>query len=139
MALIEINKNPSKNELRRFALIWFPLFFVVVATLVFHKTHSWRNAALILGPALILSVISYIWLGIAKTIYISWMYASYPIGWVVSHILLGLIYFVVLTPIGVIMKLFGHDPLQRSFQPEASSYWVARDANNDPARYLRQF
>jgi saxitoxin biosynthesis operon SxtJ-like protein len=94
---------------------------------------------MVLTPALILSIVAYLWTQVARCIYLLWIYGSYPIGWVVSHALMGLIYFLVLTPIGMIMKLSGRDPLDRNFQPEASSYWVPRSNNHDPSRYLRQF
>jgi hypothetical protein len=67
------------------------------------------------------------------------MYAAYPIGWVVSHVLLALIYFGVLTPIGRIMAVCGYDPMERRFDRAASSYWIEREPNRDASRYFRQF
>jgi hypothetical protein len=67
------------------------------------------------------------------------MYAAYPIGWVVSHVLLGLIYFGLLTPVGWLMKLFGYDPMERRFDRAAASYWVERERQTDAGRYFKQF
>jgi hypothetical protein len=70
--------------------------------------------------------------------FLAWMYAAYPIGWVVSHRVLAIIYFGLLTPIGTLMGVFGYDPMARRFDRAAASYWVERGRNRDPARYFRQ-
>jgi hypothetical protein len=76
----------------------------------------------------------------ARYVYLGWMCVLYPVAWVVSHTLLIVIYYVVLTPIGVVMRLFGRDPMQRKFDREASTYWQRRPAPEPGvARYFRQF
>jgi hypothetical protein len=67
------------------------------------------------------------------------MLIALPIGWVVSHVLLALIYFVVFTLIGVTMRLTGHDPLQRKFDRAAKTYWQSRNKSENPDRYFKQF
>jgi hypothetical protein len=67
------------------------------------------------------------------------MYAAYPIGWTISHLLLLIVYYVILTPVGLAMRLAGRDPLDRSPDPAAESYWVRRTPPDSPARYFRQF
>jgi hypothetical protein len=74
-----------------------------------------------------------------KPIFVGWMYASFPIGFVVSHIVIGVIFYLVITPIGLMMRLFGRDTMYRSFDREAATYWVSHDPGLDRARYLRQF
>ena len=64
--------------------------------------------------------------------------AAYPIGWVVSHVLMIAIWFLVLTPIGVFMRAAGRDPLARGFGRTAATYWVRRK-DAPPERYLRQY
>jgi hypothetical protein len=51
-----------------------------------------------------------------------WMLLGYGLGWINSHLILGLIYLVVLQPIAITMRLLGHDPLRRSFKPALDSY-----------------
>ena len=50
------------------------------------------------------------------------MLLGHGLGWLDSHLILGLIYLVVLQPIAITMRLLGHDPLRRSFKPELDSY-----------------
>jgi len=139
MALIEINRNPSPSQLRRFACIWFPLFLVFVASAVFRKTHSWAAVEVIGTGAAVAIILGCVRPTLTKWIFIGMMYATYPIGWVVSYILMALIYFLVFTPIGIIMRAFGRDPLNRSFDGEAKSYWILRSGARPANSYLRQF
>lgn len=61
-----------------------------------------------------------------------------PIGWVVSHAILGLIYFAVITPIGLVLRLLGRTPMDLNFEPRRSTYWKRRGAPPDAVDYLRQ-
>lgn len=45
---------------------------------------------------------------------------------IVSPIVLAVVFFLVLTPIGLIMRFFGADPLRLKFDPSAKSYWIER-------------
>jgi hypothetical protein len=71
--------------------------------------------------------------------YIGWMYLAFPIGWTVSHVLLAVTYYLVLTPIGLIMRAVGRDPMRRRLDPEAKSYWIEHRPDRDPSRYFRQY
>jgi hypothetical protein len=139
MSLIQIKTNPTRRELRQFAGIWFPAFFVVVCTMVYRRTHSLNIVAMIAVCAFAVSSIGFIWPRFMKPIFVGWMYASFPIGFVVSHIVIGVIFYLVITPIGLMMRLFGRDTMYRSFDREAATYWVSHDPGLDRARYLRQF
>jgi hypothetical protein len=62
-----------------------------------------------------------------------------PIGWVVSHALLALTYFVTFAPLALFFRLIGRDALKRNFEPARASYWEPKLTPTDPARYLRTF
>ncbi len=67
-----------------------------------------------------------------------WMKLARALGWINSRVLLGLLYYGVLTPAGVVMRLFGRDPLRR--RTAAASYWVPRaKPRQDPAQFERLF
>jgi hypothetical protein len=57
----------------------------------------------------------------------AWMKLGELLGRVVSPLVLGLIYFAVFTPVGVVMRLCGRDALCRRFDRAAPTYWVTRD------------
>lgn len=82
--------------------------------------------------------------GVAKTLYSGWMRAAVPVGWTVSHVILGAIYFLVFAPIGIVLRLMGHDPMERRPPPGEGdraevSYWRERSPAPESSRYFRQF
>ena len=136
--MIDLNLNPSRKELRIFAALFW-VFFTGVAWIVFRNTGSSAAAAGILAAATAVGVFGLSVPGWVRPVYIVWMLAAFPIGWVMSHVLVGAIYFLVITPIGCMMRALGRDPMQRKFDREATSYWIARPKDQDSARYFRQF
>jgi hypothetical protein len=61
-----------------------------------------------------------------------------PIGWVVSKVLLGAVFYLVLTPIAVLFRLIKRDALARRLNPAAKSHWIEREQTTDPERYWYQ-
>ena len=61
------------------------------------------------------------------------------VGWVISHVVMGIIYYLVITPIALIFKLIGRDALQRGIDENAKTYWVEHRTGGDPKRYFKQF
>lgn len=56
-----------------------------------------------------------------------WMAFGELLGRIVSPIVLGVIFFAVFTPVGVVMRFFGRDAMYRRFDAAAKTYWVKRD------------
>ncbi len=138
MAVIEINRTPTRRDLLVFGLL-LPTFFAIIGLLVWRRTAALTPATALWAVGGTLSAIYAVWPASRRTIYVGWMTAVYPIGWTVSHLLLGIVYFVVITPIGLTMRVLGRDPMARRFDRSASSYWVPRDPAGRVNRYLRQF
>ncbi len=68
-----------------------------------------------------------------------WMGLAVALGWVNTRIILSLIFYTVLTPIGVVMRLF-HDPLDRRLRDARDSYWVRKESKTfDPQSYKNLF
>jgi hypothetical protein len=64
---------------------------------------------------------------------------SETIGSAVAQIALAIIYFAVLTPLGLVLRLFGRDALSLHLDRQRESYWIPRDKPRKPADYFRQF
>ena len=56
-----------------------------------------------------------------------WMQLGLLLQKIVSPIILGLLFFLTITPIGLVMRMFGKDFLRLRWEPEAESYWIHRD------------
>jgi hypothetical protein len=58
--------------------------------------------------------------------YNGWMAVGHVLGWINARIILGLVFYVVVTPIGVLRRWLGKDPMGRQLEPDADSYRVVR-------------
>ena len=58
-----------------------------------------------------------------------WMFLGMSLGIIVSPIIMGIIFFLIFTPIGVLMRIFGRDELHLQ-QKHKSSYWINREDND---------
>ena len=137
MALIEINKNPSLRELRWFGLL-FLLFWGIVGGIVYVSAESFAVTVSIWLVALAVVVLYYLIPALRRPLYLGWLYAAFPIGWVVSHFVMVITFYLVVTPIGLLMRLLGRDPMKRRLDESAETYWVAHSQRR-AERYFRQF
>ena len=138
MAVLDINTNPTRRDLRWFGLL-LPVFVAIVGAVVWRRTGSLTPAAVVWGAGALLSTVFAAWPASRPLIYVGWMYAVFPIGWALSHLLLGAVYFLVITPIGIALRVLRGDPLDRDFKRDAPSYWSAHTPPTRADRYLRQF
>lgn len=77
---------------------------------------------------------------ILNPIYRVWMAFSAVIGWVNTRILMLVFFFVVITPIALLMRLFGRDVLKLKFSRKKNTYWVKKKRKRVlPEQYERQF
>lgn len=139
MGMIQINRNPTRRELWQFGFIWmgFVAFFGAVAWFKFDSpTVAWG----LWIAAVVVPVAGWVVPGFMRVVFVGMSYLAWPIGFVVSHVVLALVYYAVLTPIGIVMRIFGYDSMRKSFDPGAATYWVERPAAKvEPKRYFRQF
>jgi hypothetical protein len=75
----------------------------------------------------------------ARPFYICWNGVGCCIGFVVSNIAAAVIYYLVITPVGLLLRLCGRDPLERGFERERKSYWKAAPKRDDAERCFRQY
>jgi hypothetical protein len=73
-----------------------------------------------------------------RPVFVGWMILVFPIGWIVSHLLLGLLFFGIFTPIGALLRMSGKDSL-RLHRITATTCWQDRSPETDLKRYLRQY
>ena len=138
MALIERRINPPARDLKCFALILLA-FLGLVGILVWRATGSLAWPRLIWGGAATLSLIYYVARPLQRPMYIGWSYLTYPVGWVISHVLMALVFFGLFTAVGLLMRLFRYDPMMRTFDRSAKTYWVPHEDQADVAYYFRQY
>ncbi|MBI3571973.1 hypothetical protein HY091_00340 [Candidatus Kaiserbacteria bacterium] len=113
----------SARTLRRFGFLVGGIV-VALALVSFFRAH----AASLLATALLaggIGLVVFAWGSPAslRGIYRVWMFAALLLGLVVGTLLLFVLFYLVVTPVGALRRFFGDDPLERRFTPEAPTYW----------------
>lgn len=139
MSLLKINRTPSRRDLLIFSVAWS------IVALGIGIWWSYRlNSALPLGIAAPLGVavpLSLLFTNrFATLVFLALSFATYPIGFLISHTVLAILYFGIMTPIGIFMRLRGHDPLRlRRPATPSTSHWVDRSCSKDANSYFKQY
>lgn len=135
--MIDLQLRPTDRMLRQFAGAWLIVFGVLAAREWLARGNP-RLAMALAGVALLVGLAGLVrpravrWLFIASTV------AAFPIGWVISQVMLLLLFIVVITPVALLFKLAGRDRLLRK-RTKRESYWIPKGPIADVARYLRQY
>jgi len=137
--MVEINWNPKPKELRNFGIIALIATAVISLLLYLIKDLGIQWILIITGIGFAIFLCSLISGKLTRMIYIGLTLLTLPIGWAVSFILLAIFYFLILTPLGLVFRLIGRDPLQRNFNSKEKSYWLRRNPPNTIDRYFHQF
>ena len=138
MSHFRVNRDPSPRDLRWFGLL-LPLFVALVGAIARWQFDALSAALGIWSAGGVLAAVYWLAPPLRRPILVGWMYAALPIGWTVSHLVMGVVYFVVVTPIGLLSRLFRGDTLRRRPDRNARSYWIERPRRTGTRRYLRQF
>jgi len=135
--MIAIQWNPGRKQLRQFAGIWFPAFCALVGWSIARKTGHWHDVEIGWAIAGIISIAGLVFPPLIRPIFVGLILLTYPIGWVLSHVLLGTIFYGIVTPIGLLLRATGHDSLDLKM-PKSASMWKRPVGKTDVASYLRQ-
>jgi hypothetical protein len=121
----------TNRELRKFGIT------MAVALLVFGLFFLWRDKAA-WSPLLQLSgvflVVALIIPKALAPIEWAWMKLAFVLGTVVTYILLSLTFFLIITPLGLVMRIFGKDSLALKPDPNRKSFWIEVKADGPASR-----
>ena len=119
---------------RSFGLLFF-IVFLAISLWPLNYQEDLRVWALIL--ALIFFVLGILNSKFLTPLNKSWMKFGLFLGTIVSPFVMGVIFYIVVTPVGLIMRSLGKDLLRMKKSKSASTYWIAREKQNDTMK--RQF
>lgn len=129
-------KNPTALELRVFAG-----GLLILAGIALLAEPSWLRDSWRVGITVVLVGCGSLGVFLPETIrwiYRTWMSIVTPIGWLISHLVMAAIYFLIITPIGLGRRLLGADALTIR-KPSGDSDWLPIPQNDDPKRSFRQY
>jgi len=131
--LTELAAKPSQKELRDFGLVVGAAcasLFGIILPIAKHRAWPlwpWLAAGALIIPALIFPAI-------LRGPYFLWTKLGLALGWINQRIVLTIIFYIIVMPIGLIMRAFGRDPMARRFARQHESYRVP--SRSAPARSM---
>ncbi|RPJ40592.1 MAG: hypothetical protein EHM19_13445 [Candidatus Latescibacterota bacterium] len=127
-----------RSEYRRFS------FVLTIVAAVFASFFLWRGR--VIAPAVFYSLAGYALLSALlfppaiRPVRWVLLKVGHALGWFNTRLILTLIFYLVFTPIGLVLRLLGKDLLNRRIDPNAPTYWIEKPKEpSDPARYEKQY
>ena len=117
------NIRTDNKAIRDFGIL-IGFILLIIAGILFYKERESYELIILLG-------IAFIGLGlgmpiILKPFYLVWMNFAVVLGWLMTRLILGLLFYVIVSPIGLISRLFGKEFLELKNISLNSSYWNYR-------------
>ena len=119
------NIRKDNKAIRDFGIL-IGIILLIIAGILFYKERESYELIILLG-------IAFIGLGlgmpiILKPFYSVWMYFAVVLGWLMTRLILGLLFYIVVSPIGLISRLFGKEFLELKNISFNRSYWNYKDS-----------
>lgn len=138
MIIEEIKKIKSeKKELRQFG-ITMGIVLALLGGLLLWREKDYYFYFLILS-------IAFFFIGLALPVILKpahkiWMTLAILMSWVVTRVIMITLFYLVVTPIGLLTRLCGKDFLDTKFKKNVNSYWIPRkEIKSERSNYERQF
>jgi len=137
--MIEEIKNikREKSDLKNFGITVGTVLLVITGFFFWKEKESFQ---LLLTISIFLFVLGIAAPLILKPVYVVWMVFATILGWVMTRVILTLLFYVVCTPIGLILRLSGKQLLEIIWDDSTDSYWNYRTKKELKSEdYERQF
>jgi hypothetical protein len=140
----ETNWNPGAQERRRFAaslMIGFPCLAAALLIVMRLRGTDWHFTPPIILAAAGAALGALLWVTppIARPVYVAWYAVACAIGFVVGNVALAAIYFLLFTPVGLVLRAMNRRSFRKNFDRAATTYWRDAKPPAEPAHYYRQF
>jgi len=112
------------NRNQKFGLLFF-IIFLFLSFFPFQLTISFSY--IFFSIAIFFVIITILNLKLLRFLRNVWIKLGEYLGHIISPIVMGIVFFLVITPIGLVLKLIGKDLLRLKFDKKNNSYWIKRD------------
>ncbi len=131
------DRDLTRKRLRSFGFTVGVAACILAALLFWRAKAAWPIAAGFGGVLLLLGALAP---GLLRPIEWAWMKVALALGWFMTRVILGIVFFLVFTPAGLILRLLRKDPLGLRLHSAAESYWNPREGSDrSPERMERMF
>lgn len=140
----EINWQPSKAEKRKFGLslmIGFPCIALIIFLGRGLAGGNWNPflPGVIAAVGFGVGLVSWLLPAIALPFYTVWFFLAASLGIVIGNTILALFYFLIVTPIGLALRMAGRPTISKGPRAGVQTYWQDAEQPGDVQRYYRQF
>src|SRR5262249_9638530 len=134
----DIPRNPSTRTLRQFAGLWVVFFGGLAA---WHGLRRGETTAGCLLAALALTVgpAGLVWPRLLRPAFVGRLVPTLPVGWLVSRVALGLLFFGLFTPLALWFRVIGRDVLGLEARAEVPTYWKVKPPPVDSRSYFHPY
>src|SRR5437773_822447 len=123
----DIPFRPSSRTLRQFAALWLAFFGSAAAWQALVRDNG--TAAVVLGAlAVTVGPIGLAWPRLVRPVFVGWMVLAFPVGWLVSRVVLAVVFYGLFTPVGLLLRALGRDVLALRRRADRVSYWEPKPA-----------
>jgi len=138
MSLVRINWRPDASALRKFGMTMLIGFGVIglIFQFYYHKPVTAMACCAFGGFAGALGLTG---TKLALPLYLTWMAVGFVMGNIISRLVLMIVFYGLITPMGLCMRLIGRDRLALKRDVQKKSYWRNLDDTADARNYERQF
>lgn len=131
------NIKTSKKEIRSFGITFGIIFLIIAGFLYYHEKYSFQ---LFIYLASSFFCLGFIFPIVLKPFYIVWMIFAVILGWLMTRVIISLLYYIIITPIGLFLRIIGKDLLDLKEQKNKKSYWNIRNSEEEKNQnYEKQF
>jgi len=138
MTWADVTKEPKPNVVRQFGWVCLVLFGAIGLLQVLHKGRPALGWSLVAFAVLCL-VLSLTVPRIFRWFFTGAMLVAFPIGFVVSQVMLAILFFGVFLVLGLLLRARRWDAMLRRRKPPGASDWEAKPMPTEVRRYLRQY
>ena len=133
----EIKNIPnSKKDIKSFGITIGIVLFIISGLLIYYDNDAYQLIAII---ASIFISLGFILPVLLKPIYFVWMTFAAILGWIMTRFILSIVFYFILTPIGLLTRMLGEDFLALK-KLQSDSYWNQRDSSKELGQnYEKQF
>ena len=131
------NIKTAKKDIRSFGFTFGIIFLIIAGFLYYQEKDSFQLFIYLAGSFSFSGIILPI---VLKPAYMIWMIFAVILGWFMTRVILSLLFYLIITPIGLFLRILGKDLLDLKEQKNKKSYWNIRNSEEEQNQnYEKQF
>jgi len=123
--LTKDNIDTSPREIRKFGVTFAVLGALAAALMIYKGNPHWPWS---IGAGFLFLLAGLFGHSLLRPVYVAWMKFAHVLGWINTRVLLGVFFYLVLTPAGLLARAFGKDLLDLKIDRSSPTYWKKRTA-----------